>query len=181
MGAILTQLSYIMTREITHQQTVNMVILQNKYQWSLSDDAKRSYVLTQHKPTHIFIKGDCRGKLQQMKKMETPDFHKVNFGIWFEAFPMEIPERSRYHWNRHVLKYGCRCLNHRNPSIQTWNIPKNRKKKLHFTRENGVTSATFEVAQYWRYFSVTCVIVVTWQRHIDTVLNLTTSSSCNNI
>ncbi len=30
-----------------------MVILQIKYQWSLSDSPKRSCVLTQHNPTHI--------------------------------------------------------------------------------------------------------------------------------
>ncbi len=46
----------------------------------------------------------------------SPDFYSVNFGGVLEALRVELAQRSRYHWNRHILNCGFRYLFYENPS-----------------------------------------------------------------
>ncbi len=58
----------------------------------------------------IYLQGDQRSQTQVLKIkwkpiFVNPDFYKVSFWVWFEAFNIEIAQRSRHHWVGHVLKH----------------------------------------------------------------------------
>ncbi len=76
-----------------------------------------------------FVK-KCSCQNECLVFLTIPDFYKAKFRAWFGALNITIAQRSRYHWNRHVLKCGYRRLLCQNPTTQTWDMAKIEREKL---------------------------------------------------